>query len=120
MKDIKLIYGSQTGTAMSFAQQAGESAAALPHHPAVSVVDVSEYAHENALHLETGAIVLVLSCFGKGEPTDGAKRFYSWIMDPARAHLPGIPYAVFGCGSSKVCTREGASSLLPLSTALPV
>jgi sulfite reductase alpha subunit-like flavoprotein len=72
-----VLYGSQTGTAMSFAQQFGELASATV--PTVSVEDLMEYDATN-LPQETGAVVLVVSCFGKGEATDSAKRFYSWFL----------------------------------------
>lgn len=96
---------------MSFAQQLGENAAALKHAPKVVVEDLFDF-NQNAVPHD-GALVVVVSCFGKGEPPDSAKVFYKWLMDPVRTSeelFKGMPFAVFGCGSSKV----GAVVYVPL------
>ena len=93
---------------MSFAQQLGENISGLPSNPKVQVDDLRDFDHEQ-LSKVPGPVVFVVSCFGKGEATDGAKPFYSWLNDAARSSvgsstkpLAGLPFAVFGCGSSKV------------------
>lgn len=58
--------------------------------------------------------VFVVSCFGKGEPTDSAKKIWAWLFSPERdaEHaaslaagngplLHGLPFSVFGLGSSQ-------------------
>lgn len=49
--------------------------------------------------------VFVCASFGKGEPTDNAKKFNNWLAQPEEAIKPLVqdtPFAVFGCGMS--CT----------------
>ena len=49
--------------------------------------------------------VFVCSSFGKGEPTDNAKKFNSWLNQPDESlssFVKNTPFAVFGCGMS--CT----------------
>lgn len=56
-----------------------------------------------------GNIVLMLACYGMGEPTDSAREFYDWIMHPSRdieaasgqLDFSKLRFAVFGLGSSK-------------------
>jgi sulfite reductase alpha subunit-like flavoprotein len=107
LAELKVLFGSQTGTAQSFAQQLGDNVAALPHRPKVTVEDLFE--HSALPLMEELNVVFVVSCFGKGEPTDSAKRFYAWLMDPARLPVQGLRYAVFGCGSSKASVHHASS-----------
>ena len=47
-------------------------------------------------------VVLILACYGMGEPTDSARPFYEWVMRGADGDtLDAVRFAVFGLGSSK-------------------
>jgi NADPH-ferrihemoprotein reductase len=100
---VTVLYGSQTGTAMAFAAQLAEELSGAGVAAASS--DLYEYAAESLPREK--AVVLVVSCFGRGEPTDSAKKFFAWAMDPARdgeaggKPLANLRYAVFGLGSSQ-------------------
>ncbi|RYG48400.1 hypothetical protein EON67_07655 [archaeon] len=56
--------------------------------------------------------VFIVSCFGRGEPTDSAKAFVAWLNEPARESerdaFSKLRYTVFGLGSSKVCVAARA------------
>lgn len=101
---MRVIYGSQTGTAMGFAMQLAEQANTAPQ-------DIYEVDPEDFAKVPEPATVtaLILSCFGKGEPTDSAKKFYKYLMDPARdgeGAFKGFRYTVFGLGNSGTHTSN--------------
>lgn len=105
---LKIVFGSQTGTAQCFATQlasnadgAGITAEAVDAYdlkaPAASAAAIAAVKNDPG-----AALALVLSCFGRGEPTDSAKAFVAWLADPARDSekdkFAGLRYAVFGLG----------------------
>lgn len=95
---VKILYGSQTGTAQSFAEQLATEAS--KHRIDCEVVDLSNY-DANNLNQESTA-VFVMACYGSGEPTDNARTFYEQFIAPDFS--PKLPnafkYAVFGLGNS--------------------
>jgi NADPH-ferrihemoprotein reductase len=101
---LTVLYGSQTGTAMSFASQLADE---LSTGAGVSAAAADLYEYAPASLPKEAAAVFVVSCFGRGEPTDSAKKFYAWVMDAARdgeaggKPLSGLKFAVFGLGSSQ-------------------
>ena len=64
---------------------------------------------------ESTLTVFVTACFGRGEPTDGAKKFFAAVMDPASdgSWLAGARFAVFGLGSSQVRRIRGGHPPAP-------
>jgi NADPH-ferrihemoprotein reductase len=99
---------------MGFAMQLSEALGDTAGFSA-SVTDLYEYAPKELLEVppEQG-VVFVVSCFGKGEPTDSAKKFFAWLTDSARdaenaARLASgqppllghLNYTLFGLGSSQ-------------------
>lgn len=70
---------------------------------------------------ESTLTVFVTACFGRGEPTDGAKKFFAAVMDPASdgSWLAGARFAVFGLGSSQVRRIRGGPPRLPPLTLRP-
>ena len=98
---VRVLVGTQTGTAMSFAESLRDTAEARSAALApVDVRDLGDYDAAVAFEHEK-QVVLVLACYGVGEPTDNARSFVRWLQDPARTPLPHLKYAVFGLGSSK-------------------
>ena len=108
---VRILYGSQTGTGQQFASQLVESlAAAEPPIPAVAT-DLRDFdSAESLLSGDASAppTVFIMSCFGRGDPSDSAKRFVAsmnddaiWAQSPKRELLRTLPFAVFGLGSSK-------------------
>lgn len=98
---IKVLYGSQTGTSMGFANQLADTAPSKSI--AADVMDLYEY-DAATLPKEAAPVVFLMSCFGRGEPTDSSKKFFKWLDDPARdadgKPLARLKYTVFGLGSS--------------------
>eukprot|EP01102_Stenamoeba_stenopodia_P017956 TRINITY_DN6515_c0_g5_i2.p1 TRINITY_DN6515_c0_g5~~TRINITY_DN6515_c0_g5_i2.p1 ORF type:complete len:293 (+),score=77.16 TRINITY_DN6515_c0_g5_i2:78-956(+) len=103
---MKILYGSQTGTAEEFAKTlAGE---AKRHGFVPRVVDLEDFkTEEAALKREVGGmLVFMVATYGDGEPTDNAKAFHDWLIDEVQTGsvngeqpFKGIRFAVFGLGN---------------------
>ena len=96
--DVLFLYGSQTGTAEGFAKTLHKEAGRLGIS-STKLVDGEDYP-SYSLGGEKVVIVTVAT-FGEGEPTDGFKTLFDWIMEEDRAvgeELRGVKYAVFGLG----------------------
>ena len=109
---IRILYGTQTGTAERFAKQLGKEIS--KKYPAegthVEIIDVENYSGPDRLPTEKGRlVVLCMATYGDGEPTDSANEFYSWLCKEAEAveegskepSLKGVTYAVFGLGNQQ-------------------
>eukprot|EP01124_Arcella_intermedia_P028389 TRINITY_DN5757_c0_g1_i1.p1 TRINITY_DN5757_c0_g1~~TRINITY_DN5757_c0_g1_i1.p1 ORF type:complete len:634 (-),score=133.78 TRINITY_DN5757_c0_g1_i1:54-1955(-) len=101
VENIKILFGSQTGTGMSFAQILGK--VAKKKNFKTEVQDLADYKHENSF-LGEPYVIFIVSCFGEGEPTSSAAPFYNWLLDPQRAnekaHFTNLKYSIFGLGNS--------------------
>jgi len=95
---LKIMFGSQTGTAQGFAMQ-------LQNHLSDNNIDVNledlydyytieqqKVFTENSIHTSTTGqdIIFIVSCFGRGEPTDSAKKFFTYIMSNERDKEPKL------------------------------
>lgn len=104
---INVVFGSQTGTAMAFAYDAVDALeeavrdgkTRFATSTEVAVLDAVE-ADPSKLFVEDAFNILILACYGQGEPTDNAKKLYKWMVTEMPASVPGS-FAVFGLGSSK-------------------
>jgi len=83
---VRLLYGTQTGTAERFAKQLGAELRARYGGEAkvrVEVTDAEHYFAGGAAldeRLERESVLLLLfATYGDGEPTDNAADLYSWI-----------------------------------------
>ncbi len=91
---LKIFYGSQTGTATLFSNMLAKEAKDKAWES--SVVDMEEYdpvgcdlciefsfnkhrRFQENLSKEK-LVVFVTSCFGRGEPTDNARKMFNWLM----------------------------------------
>jgi len=75
---------------------------------AATLKDLADFAPSKLADEETA--IFIVSCFGRGEPTDSAKPFMAWLQDAALDAAPSPPleklrFAVFGLGSSKTHTE---------------
>ncbi|XP_077168917.1 S-adenosyl-L-methionine-dependent tRNA 4-demethylwyosine synthase TYW1-like isoform X2 [Paroedura picta] len=104
---VKILYGSQTGTAKRFATILAEAVASL-NLPA-EVIDMRDYDPDDSLAEEaTGKNVCVFlaATYADGKPTDNAAWFCKWLEEAAndfrvgKKYLKGLQYAVFGLGNS--------------------
>ena len=134
---IRILYGTQTGTAERFSKLLGKEI--NKKYPSegthVDIVDIENYSGPDRLPTEKGRLVIFcMATYGDGEPTDNANEFYSWLCKEADAveegskepSLKGVSYAVFGLGNKqyehfnavgrrvfKALGALGASPLIP-------
>ena len=98
---LNIFYGSQTGTAQQFASLLAESLTSshgnIMVHDLRDVNDASVWAAGAVGHIS----IFLVSCFGRGDPTDSAKRFFASLNSVKPGSLTGASVAVFGLGSSK-------------------
>ncbi|PNH07830.1 NADPH--cytochrome P450 reductase 1 [Tetrabaena socialis] len=106
---VRILFGTQTGTAERFSKQLGnELRSRYGDSTTVDVRDVETYKPEERLAREK-LLVLCMATYGDGEPTDNAAIFYTWLLKEAEAvesgekepFLQGVAYAVFGLGNKQ-------------------
>ena len=90
-----------------FAMQMGQALGDAVSSAEVNVVDLYEVTSDSlkAMAASPNSLtVFITACFGRGEPTDSAKKIYAYVMDPANdgTWMAGAQFAVFGLGSSQV------------------
>ncbi|EFJ44966.1 hypothetical protein VOLCADRAFT_76078 [Volvox carteri f. nagariensis] len=106
---VRILYGTQTGTAERFSKQLGNDLRSrYGDSTVVDVRDVETYKADQKLVTEK-FVVFCMATYGDGEPTDNAAVFYSWLLKEAEAvesggrepFLQGLSYAVFGLGNKQ-------------------
>ena len=95
---MSIFFGSQSGTAESFARELSEEAKVFGFH--ATAKDLEDYDAEEELRKESYAVFL-MATFGEGEPTDNAAAFYEWLCSDARVadDAAGVRYSVFALGN---------------------
>ncbi|VUC32769.1 unnamed protein product [Clonostachys rosea] len=96
-KPLTILYGSNSGTCKSLAQQVAANA---PRHGFRAIkLDSLDKGKES---LSTEHPTLIVTASFEGEPPDNGAQFVSWIdsLDAEKKPLENISYAVFGCGHS--------------------
>jgi sulfite reductase (NADPH) flavoprotein alpha-component len=92
------LYGSQTGTGQLFATKLGKKLK-KKNFPTV-VQNLGDYDETKAT--DENHMVLVVSCFGEGEPTHTAMKFWNWLMstdrDNEKQKFEKLNYSLFGLG----------------------
>eukprot|EP00123_Amoebidium_parasiticum_P017697 comp23950_c0_seq2/m.42375 comp23950_c0_seq2/g.42375 ORF comp23950_c0_seq2/g.42375 comp23950_c0_seq2/m.42375 type:complete len:216 (-) comp23950_c0_seq2:100-747(-) len=102
VEHVKVLFGSQTGTAMGFADELGEALQAAGIQ--AEVQDPSECSwNSDSMPLKEGdTVVLVQACAGQGEPTDNAAEMYNFLTRVAQPGvLKGVNYTIFGLGNQQ-------------------
>mmetsp|Transcript_20471 Transcript_20471/g.15095 ORF Transcript_20471/g.15095 Transcript_20471/m.15095 type:complete len:762 (+) Transcript_20471:47-2332(+) len=96
---LRVIFGSQTGTAEAFANELEFDAQELSIN--AEVVDALNFRAKQLLPTNGKKYVnaFVVAVYGEGEPTDNAKKFFK-SLDEIEG-LSGVPYAVFGLGNAQ-------------------
>mmetsp|Transcript_2827 Transcript_2827/g.4034 ORF Transcript_2827/g.4034 Transcript_2827/m.4034 type:complete len:642 (+) Transcript_2827:49-1974(+) len=120
---VKVVFGSQTGTAEDFAQTIAEEAASYDFFS--EVVDIETLEMDDLAEEEF--VIFMLATYGEGEPTDNAKEFYDALMDENCQEFPSLKYTIFGLGNKTYefynavarrfderLTQLGAESVFPL------
>ena len=95
---MSIFFGSQSGTAESFARELSSEAKVFGFH--ATVKDLEDYDADEELSKEAYAVFL-MATFGEGEPTDNAATFYEWLCSDARAasDADGVRFSVFALGN---------------------
>ncbi|KAJ0397552.1 hypothetical protein ATCC90586_007730 [Pythium insidiosum] len=114
---VRILYGTQTGTAKALAENLEKSLFALHlsgFHFQTSVVNLKDYDQDN---LEQESIVIViLSTWTNGVPPQDARVFCSWLNDMAldfrvsKTWLEKVPHAVFGLGNAEYDEHYGTAA----------
>ncbi len=94
---ITIFFGSQSGTAQTFAYELAEEAKSQGFNG--KAVDLEGYENEELANEKF--VVFLMATFGEGEPTDNAVQFYEWITSNDRQPntLPSTTYSVFALGN---------------------
>lgn len=94
-KPLTILYGSNTGTCLAFAQRMALTASMRGFEAKVLEMDavVGE--------LPTSQPIVIITASYEGNPPDNAARFVSWLEKLEPCALSGTQFAVFGCGHSK-------------------
>ena len=108
-KPIRILFGSQGGTAQIFSMQLADALDEhFPNRPVVTMglqeasSNISETLDPNAIN------IILMSVAGVGEPPDNARAFYEWLMsndDDDALHsqeaFKSVEYTIFGLGNQK-------------------
>ncbi|MEJ3655218.1 cytochrome P450 [Actinomycetes bacterium KLBMP 9759] len=94
---MRVLYGSNAGTAESFAQRIANDATARGYRVTVGTLDSAVPDRGGELPTD-GALVVVTSSY-EGQPPDNARAFLPWVRDLPAGALDGVRFAVFGCGN---------------------
>ncbi|KAK3084453.1 hypothetical protein FSP39_013792 [Pinctada imbricata] len=106
-KKIKILYGTQTGKAKSFAEILQREAEERGFQ--CKTLNMEDYDPDDKLAEEADkmcCLVLVVSTYTEGSPPEGAKWFYKWLQETAsdfrvqKTLLGRLKYSVFGLGNS--------------------
>lgn len=119
MVSMKVLFGSQTGSAEEVAERIARDASRRNFGDHVPVIALDSYKREDLI--QEKLVVFVVSTTGDGEPPDNMRQFWRFIM---RKGLPSdvlsnLQIVVFGCGDSSyaqynVMARKLRSRLLQL------
>ena len=129
-KQIVVFWGSQSGTAESFANRLARDLS-LRFGLEAMTADLSDYDPETiALIPDTKLAIFIMATYGEGDPCDNAVSFWDWIGSSKDISLANIRYAAFGLGNSNYkyynrvidvvkqkLDQYGAKQLLPVGKA---
>ena len=125
-----IFWGSQSGTAESFANRLVRDCRSRFGLDAISA-DLSDYNPESFAKIpETKFAIFIISTYGEGDPSDNAAQFLSWLDHKQTVQFPQLRYCAFGLGNKKykfynrvidvvveALERFGARALLPTGKA---
>ena len=94
---LAIFFGSQSGTAETFAHELAEEARAFGFR--THVHDLQDYDRDSLA--EESFVVFLLATFGEGDPTDNAAEFYEWINQEEReaGSMKAVTFGVFALGN---------------------
>ncbi|KAJ7636254.1 bifunctional P-450/NADPH-P450 reductase [Roridomyces roridus] len=94
-KPLYVFYGSNTGTSEAFAQRVANAAPSHGFSASIGTLDSA------VGKIPTDGPVVIITASFEGQPADNAASFVDWLRHlEGSSALPGVRYAVFGCGNS--------------------
>lgn len=101
-KPIRILYGSQGGTAQVFGMQIQQELEEYPDREPPEFLALNEADSLDTVLKEDSLNVILVSVTGVGEPPDNGRDFYEYVMseDSGLKLSPNIHYTVFGLGNS--------------------
>ena len=121
---VTILWGSQTGTAESYAKKLSKALAAQGHTP--SIVDMADATVERLSAIKH--LLILTSTYGDGEPPDNALALHTALHTESPA-LAELNFAIFALGDSNYpefckCGHDfqnrlnqlGAKAILPIMT----
>lgn len=122
-QEVRIFFGSQTGTAEEFAKTLAKDARSQGIN--ATALDLERFDPANVT--KDSFAVFLVATYGEGDPTDNAKGFHDWLGEAAADALAGCNYAVFGLGNTQyehynsegkfvdsMCEKCGGSRMLQL------
>ncbi|CAB9519537.1 P450 reductase [Seminavis robusta] len=98
---VKILYGTQGGTAQLFAMQLAEALEEVAPDIEVTIEGLHENSPDSVLQPGQALHVLLSSTAGVGEPPDNARDFWKWLSSQESDNLKGVDFCVFGLGNQK-------------------
>ncbi|KAI0071730.1 bifunctional P-450/NADPH-P450 reductase [Panus rudis PR-1116 ss-1] len=90
---LYVLFGSNTGSAESFAQRIATEAVGHGFRASMGTLD------SVTGHLPKDGPVIIVTASYEGEPADNAKQFVTWLKGAKDQKFGELSYAVFGCGN---------------------
>ena len=90
---VRVLYGSNAGTSMDFAQRIANDAGRRGYSPTLAPLDAAPGG------LPTDGLVAIVASSYEGRPPDNAQKFMAWTEGLRPGSLTGVKYAVFGNGN---------------------
>jgi len=121
--EVRVFFGSQTGTAEEFAKTLAKDA----RSQGINAIAVDLERFDPASFTKNSFAIFLVATYGEGDPTDNAKGFHDWLARAAADALAGCSFAVFGLGNTQyehynsegkfvdnMCEKCGGSRMLQL------
>lgn len=93
---LAILFGSQTGTAEALAKRLAKEAGKRGFAPTVQ--DLSSYPAKQIA--SEGAVLIITSTYGDGDPPDNAKSFWDFLNSPAAPQLGGTRFSICALGDT--------------------
>eukprot|EP00761_Pharyngomonas_kirbyi_P013488 gb/GECH01013517.1/.p1 GENE.gb/GECH01013517.1/~~gb/GECH01013517.1/.p1 ORF type:complete len:646 (+),score=145.49 gb/GECH01013517.1/:1-1938(+) len=106
---LTILYGSQTGTAESFANILQKEASRQYGFNA-KAIDLADYESPEEKLPQENLLIFTMATYGEGEPTDNARDFWDFLFEEEHDEdfLSNVQYTVFGLGNKQYKIYQAA------------
>ncbi|KAF5242226.1 hypothetical protein FAUST_3419 [Fusarium austroamericanum] len=99
-KDVVIFWGSQSGTAETFANRLSKECH-LRFGLQALCADLYDYDPGSIANLSQSKLtIFILSTYGEGDPSDNTAAFWDWLTKTPNIQLPNLRYMAFGLGNT--------------------